>query len=89
MRRTLSCRFKTTLVSGLAIAWACTAFAGQSPGAESGSPKVGGTTAAASGVNLAVAAEPSGSYVSGDTTLAALQAKRKKDFTPREGGCRI
>lgn len=89
MRRTLSCRFMTTLVSGLAIALVGTTFVQQSSGMESDSPGAGGTTAAASGVNLAVAAEPSGSYVSGDTTLAAFQAKREKDFTPREGGCRI
>ncbi len=72
MRRTLPCRFVATLAGSLAIAWVGTTFAQQSLGMESESPGAGGTAAAASGVNLAVAAEPSGSYVSGDTTLAAL-----------------
>ncbi len=72
MRRTLSCRFMTILVGGLAMAWVGTTFVQRSSGMESDSSETGGTAAVASGVNLAGAAEPSSSYVSGDTTLAAL-----------------
>ena len=61
MRRTFSRRRTTTLLSGLAIALACTAFAAQSRGAESNA-----------GVNIGFIAEPSTSYVSQDTSLAAL-----------------
>ena len=61
-----------TLVSSLAIAWVGTTFVQQSSGMESDSSEGGGTAAAAEGVNLAGAAEPSSSYVSGDTTLGAL-----------------
>ena len=72
MRRTLSRRFMTTLVGSLAVALVGTTFVQQSSGMESDSSEAGGTTAAAARVNLAGAAEPSSSYVSGDTTLAAL-----------------
>jgi len=61
-----------TLAGGLAAALVCTAFGRRSPGAESESLEAGEATAAASSVNLAVVAEPSSSYVSGDTSLAAL-----------------
>jgi len=63
MKRTPSRRIARRLVAGAAVALACTAFAQRSPGAET----------ATGGVNLAVVAEPSSSYVSGDTTLAALR----------------
>ena len=72
MRRTLPCRFVATFAGSLVFALAGSMFAQQGLGMESDSPEAGGTTAAASGVNLAAAAEPSSSYVSGDRTLTAL-----------------
>ena len=68
----LSCRFMPMLLPSVAAAFFCTAFAGQKAAVAAGSPEAGNTTAPASGVNLATVAEPSGSYVSGDTSLAAL-----------------
>ncbi len=72
MKRTLWCSFAITLLGSLAVVFVLAAFARQSPGLEGDSPEAGGTTAAASDVNLAGVAEPSTSRVSGDTSLAAL-----------------
>ena len=70
MKRAPARRLMPTLLSSLAVALVCTTRAQSSPGAESDSPKSG--SASASGANLALVAEPSSSYVSRDTTLAAL-----------------
>jgi len=61
MKTTLSFRFMPAIFTSVAVVLFCTAFAQDNPVVESDS-----------GVNLAVVAEPSSSYVSGDTTLAAL-----------------
>ena len=73
MNTTRSFRFRPALLTAAAVALVCTAFAQQTPAAQSASGQATNTTAtAASGVNLAVVAEPSSSYVSDDTSLAAL-----------------
>jgi len=72
MNTTLDRRFTPALFAGAAVALVCTVFARQSPADEPVSPQAGGAAVVASGVNLAVVAEPSSSYVSGDTSLAAL-----------------
>lgn len=59
MKKALSRRFATTLLSGLTVTVACTGFARQSLGADAA-------------VNLAAVAKPSSSHVSGDTSLGAL-----------------
>ncbi len=69
MNITLSVRFAQAVLIGAAVALICMAFARHTPVA-SAAPKK--TTAAASGANLAPVAEPSGSYVSGDTSFDAL-----------------
>jgi len=71
-----------SLIGSLVLAFSLTAGAQQSPGAKSDSPGPG--AAAASGVNLALVAEASSSYVSGDTTLDALNDGRD----PRNSGDR-
>jgi len=60
MKRTRPSRLMPALVTGAAMALFCTALAQEKPAVES------------AGVNLAVVAQPSSSYVSGDTTLTAL-----------------
>lgn len=72
MKTSLLCRFPAMLLSSLALALVCTPLAQDGLGVESDSPGDGGKIAPATGVNLAVVAKPSGSYVSGDTALAAL-----------------
>ncbi|MHC4628708.1 MAG: glycoside hydrolase family 127 protein, partial [Planctomycetota bacterium] len=54
-------RFMPTILAGAVVALSCTAFAQQDP-----------VSPPDSGVNLAVVAKPSSSYVSGDTSLTAL-----------------
>ena len=61
MKTMLSFRFMLALLTSIPVALLCTTFAQENPVASPGS-----------GVNLAVVAKPSGSYVSGDTSLAAL-----------------
>jgi len=61
MRTMLLRRFTAAIFAGVAVAFVCTIVVRQSPGGEP-----------ASAVNLAVVAEASSSYVSGDTSLAAL-----------------
>jgi len=70
MERAVARRLVPSLVGSLILASSFTASAQQGPGAKPDSPEAGG--AAGSGVNLAVVAKPSSSYVSGDTSLAAL-----------------
>jgi len=52
MKRTLSHRFAVTLASGVAVAFACAAFAQRSPGAESKSAK--GADAVKAGIDRVV-----------------------------------
>ena len=59
------------VLTGTAVALIWLAFARAAPVAVAASPEAEDATAAAA-VNLAVVAKPSGSYVSGDTSLAAL-----------------
>ena len=61
MKTLLSSRFMPALLSGVVVALSCMALARENPVAPPNS-----------GVNLAVVAEPSSSYFSGDTTLTAL-----------------
>jgi len=72
MNITVCSRPTPRVLTGTAVALICLAFARAAPVAVAASPKAEDATAAASAVNLAVVAKPSGSYVSGDTSLAAL-----------------
>ncbi|MFO8013638.1 MAG: glycoside hydrolase family 127 protein [Phycisphaerae bacterium] len=82
MRRTPSRRFAARFAGVLAVGCVCTALAGPSAGAESGSPNA---AASGDGVNLAVVADPSASYVSGDTSLAALNDGHAPDSSHVRG----
>jgi len=68
----LFCPAATSEARGMAGAAICTALAQQNSVGQSARSQTANTTAPAWRVNLAVVAVPSSSYVSGDTTLRAL-----------------
>jgi len=72
MTRRFARHFVPTLVGALALVLLGTICAQKCPAAEPSSSESANTDAAASGVNLALVAEPSSSYVSGNASLAAL-----------------
>jgi DUF1680 family protein len=73
------------LAAALAAVWFGAAIAGPCAGAEGGSPEAAVAVGAEEGVNLAVVADPSCSYVSGDTSLAALNDGHAPDTSHVRG----
>ena len=72
MKKTRSSRFTLTLLTVAAVALGCTALVQDPPEARSASGKGPAASGGGTSVNLAPVAKPSCSYVSGDTSLAAL-----------------